>query len=294
LDEPGRRIILIPGAKSAGCPACRQQIHSWWWSAGEFFCPHCRIGLRLRKAYFKTLYAIAVVLVILLADLLGLKGSGLMGVALFALFPTYWLVVFVTLRVFPVDLETTADVRGILHGPPEPPLTDEEDELTFVAFERIDETSDKQEPQGQVAAPTFQFVKSSLGIHGVFLLLLAAAVAGYAAWSAGAALLVRFWPTITETRTAPRGFGLSAELGENGIAFFNPSRETWACNVAIGFSLTSKYRALFGLNAGETRSIGYPAFGSSVAPAALRAVAREQLFAECVADSGRHHSGALR
>jgi hypothetical protein len=70
----------------------------------------------LRPAYFKTLYCVALLLLYLGLSALSFRGYELQSVMVVLIVPVYWVVLFVTIRVVPVDLETTADVHGVLHG----------------------------------------------------------------------------------------------------------------------------------------------------------------------------------
>jgi len=284
-------ITLIPTAKSGRCPACGETISWQRWVGGRFYCPNCAIGLRLRPAYFSVLYCVALVLVSLGVYALGFRGLGLLSIVVLALLPVYWLVIFINVRIFPVDLEATADVRGLLYGVPD-------DEADATPAVQPDEEHVEPAPVNgptAVRSPLFEPIKQHPTIAGVFLAVGFGALVLSYVWSGATAVLYRLRPDLVETRHGPRGFDMRAELREDAVAFTNMSPEPWLCVASLG-SVDTAYRASFSLAPNETRAIPYADFRparATTTPVVMRTVAREQLRAECRGPAGRVHAGSL-
>jgi len=114
---PPRKITLIRAALPIKCPECGAAI-SWHHATGhvQFQCPECGHGLHLRNNYFRVLYLFAFVVVASVAFAMGFRGDSLFAIVILGLWPTHFLLVFITMRLFPPDVESTGDFRGILYG----------------------------------------------------------------------------------------------------------------------------------------------------------------------------------
>jgi hypothetical protein len=73
-------------------------------------------SLNLRNNYFRVLYLFAFVVVTSVAYAMGFRRDSLFAIIILGLWPTHLLLVFITMRLFPPDVESTGDFRGILYG----------------------------------------------------------------------------------------------------------------------------------------------------------------------------------
>ncbi len=288
MSSERRKITLIPAARASTCPGCGALVSWQHRAAAGFYCPTCSIGLRLRPAYFALLYCIALFIVAVVVHALGFRGSGHLGLVMLALWPTYWLVLFVNLRIFPVDLEPTGDVRGLLYG--EPSLAN----LSAAADDSVNQglahSPTDQPTSGR--APALHQIEGPSSLEGLGLKAGALAILVYVVWASVSAILFRVVPDLTETRNGPRGFPIRADLRKDVITFTNLSLEDWSCGVSLG----SGFRATFLVGANQTHEVRYaefvPAF-SATESHVVRSIARERIWAECAASSGLTHAGYL-
>lgn len=104
-------VPLIPAAKPGRCPNCGERVAWQQWMTVEFYGPSCRSGLSVRRAYFAVLYCVALILVFVAAQALGFRGTPHLALLLLCAYPIYWIVVWITIRLFAVDIvepETSA------------------------------------------------------------------------------------------------------------------------------------------------------------------------------------------
>jgi hypothetical protein len=260
--------------------------------AVEFYCPSCGSGLSVRRAYFAILYCVALILLFIAAQALGFRGTPHLALVLICVYPTYWVVVWVTIRFFAVDLVETGDFHGVLYDRADAGVSSGfEDDAARPGSE--DGTNDG----GSNAVPRFQSFEPARSFDGTLLSVGGVAVAAYLVWSLGTALIYRLNPDSAETRYAPRGFALRAELRRDTVAFTNESSRGWVCEVSIGPTVGSGLRTSFPLGAQETRRIPYGDFRASLTglqPDMLRSLARQGLWARCRDASSRSHFAALK
>lgn len=143
----------------------------------------------------------------------------------------------------------------------------------------------------------FRQIEAPATVDGVLLKVGALALALYAAWAALTAVLLRVRPDLVETRRAPRGSALRAELREDAMVFTNISGVDWTCEIALGSAPDSAFRTTFWLASQQTLEIPYTQLrplSDTTESGVLRSVAREQLWAQCTDPSGRTHAGDLR
>jgi hypothetical protein len=286
----------VPEATPSKCPACGEKILQRRWAI-RFDCPGCHIGLRFRPVYFRVLYCMSLLLLWSGVDALGLRGYGHLAVVTLAAWPTYLLVLFLSLRMFPAALEATGDVRGLLYGPADMDPIQMSDRQAPPPGSTPSTHRESNEISKAARAPHFVQIVPEVSIAGVLLKVGAFVVVASIVWEAGAAILYQLKPSLVEIRNAPNGFLLRAALGEHAIDFTNLSSEDWACNIALGFGAETAFRASITLAPIETREVAYLDFlprSVDVDAGVVRSVARDQLWAECRTPSGRSHSGFLR
>ena len=81
------KITLIRPALPVKCPSCVGNVPWTLASArGQFTCPTCGHGLRLRDGYFRALYALAAVLITLVAYAMGIRSDALFATVLLGLY----------------------------------------------------------------------------------------------------------------------------------------------------------------------------------------------------------------
>ncbi len=101
------------------CPSCGEDISSRFVPGRHSYCPACGVGLAFRQGPFRALPLFAFVIVGLSLYAFGLRDLQLMAVSYLLGHPAWYVMALITARLFPPELETTGDVRGILH-PVEP------------------------------------------------------------------------------------------------------------------------------------------------------------------------------
>jgi len=292
VDGDPEEITLIPAARPGRCPACHAPIPWYIWSTDRFFCPNCDTLLRLRKSYFLALYGVTILLVYLALYALGFRGSSSWSLLAIALLPAYWLVVFINLRIVPVDIEATPDFRVELYGKRavvsnQLLSSEEEEEADWAPIEAA--VAVEREPRLVV-------IKQPVSITGALVAALLIAFAGYHIWTATTAVVNRVRPDLVDTKRGPGTFDLRAELDADGITFRNATDESWVCRVGLGFSIAAS-SSEFPLGPGESRVLTYAEFqqqGPSVMKLfELREQAREYMQAQCRTKDGRTRGGPL-
>jgi predicted RNA-binding Zn-ribbon protein involved in translation (DUF1610 family) len=283
-----RRITLIRAALPVTCPSCGAEI-SWKEAGGaQFLCPECGHGVHLRNGYFRVLYLLSALLTSLVAYAAGVRGDTLFWTVSIFLVPTYILLVFITMRLFPPDVESTGDYRGILYGAAR-------DEDTQAAAESPrDSRKQKRNPSSASAteseshAALFEADPEHWTVEGVAILGAAVVLVLVAVWMAARPLVYRVLPELGATQVGPAVFPVTVHLGQGTIDVANGSTEHWSCKVGVG--VANLYTFTFTVDAHQTRELPYGSFQ----PAGgewdeLRRLARERVAIECAEPSGRTH-----
>jgi predicted RNA-binding Zn-ribbon protein involved in translation (DUF1610 family) len=285
---PSRKITLIRAAIPIKCPECGVAI-SWHQATGhvQFLCPGCGHGLRLRDNYFRVLYLFAAVVVTIIAYAAGMRGDSLFAVVVLGLWPTHLLLVFITIRLFPPDVESTGDFRGILYGSitPEDASTAPEFPIRTTAIQPSTEAADGSDKRGM-----FRLGKEHRTLEGVVLRGAAIILGLSMVWMAAKPLIHRLAPELGATMNGPPAFPVRVHLGDDTIAFTNGSTEAWSCKAELGFG--EEYTSAFSVDPQQTRELLYLDFRGSdthVQVAALREAARGKITIGCAEPSGRTH-----
>jgi hypothetical protein len=95
-------LRLFP-IKPVRCPCCRLRIdgtHVWI----QRNCAACGALFTIRRAYFWTMYVLALVVSMGIAFALGTRGTALSSLAILIVLPTFWGMLMINLRLFPVDI----------------------------------------------------------------------------------------------------------------------------------------------------------------------------------------------
>ena len=170
----------------------------------QFQCPECGHSLHLRNNYFRVLYLFAFVVVTSVAYAMGFRGDSLFAIVILGLWPTHFLLVFITMRLFPPDVESTGDFRGILYG-----SVVAEDASPSV---RLPVGADAASEQSTLIAGSsdrpgmFTVGKEDRTLEGVVLRGAAIVLALSMVWMAARPLISRIAPELGATKNGPAAF----------------------------------------------------------------------------------------
>ena len=275
---------MIRAALPVTCPSCRAQI-SWRHVSLDvpFSCPGCGCGLRLYAAYFRVLHLIALVTITLTLYALGVRGDELLASAFLAVWPTRFLLVFVTVRLFPPDVEATGDVRGILY-----PVNPDDAHLASEPPVVAEGEASSQAPSSLGPGRMFTSRVEHRTLEGLVLRGGAIVLGLRAVWTAGKPLVHRVFPELGATMAGPRGFPVTLHISEDSLDFTNGAAEPWTCQVALG--VRSASISTFSLEPKQTRALSYRGFrgtGTQVDMAVVRRAARDRIMIDCREPSGR-------
>jgi len=281
---------MIPEAKPSTCPACGGQILSRWIVAGSFplrvpsriLCYRCGAVLGVRRSYFFSLYFVALASMILGVYALGIGGYDFIAVVGLGVLPLWFLMIFLSLRLFPLELdESTATEVELLHF-----LADRGLELDYGGNREEIPVPGRELKLAQIGGSRIFDAAARVGLIALYAFFIAKGVI---------AVLDRIIPPAAQIMNAQEGFPLRAELRRDTIAFTNLSDEDWKCEIMLGS--TARVGAAFQVPSHQTREIAYADFRPSlfmIRSAQLRSAARDELLATCTEPSGRFRSGLLR
>jgi hypothetical protein len=262
------------------------------------YCPSCHAGLCIRERYARVMGLATLTIAAGVAFALGLRGGGLLwGIALLSI-PVALAVRFVNVRIFPVELEATSDVRGVLFGPP--PFEPERDDVALDTWPPAEVggpalTEDDHRRQG---VPRFTLLKPARTIDGTFLRIAVVLLVGFSLWNGAWTFVYWVFPDRVATLGGPEGFAVRAMVGADGVVFVNDSVQPWACTVTIGAEYDGT-RAVtsFRVEGGQQHRVEYRAFDPTVRSARMRErqrAARERMMAHCADGAGRRYLEHLR
>jgi hypothetical protein len=226
------------------CPSCGEDISTRFVAGRDLYCPACSVGLSFRLGPFRALPLFAFVIVGLSLYAFGLRDLQWMAVCYLLCHPATYVMALVTARLFPPELESTGDVRGILH-PVEP-----------VRKRPVPIDTAASGSQESAYAP-FKLVDPPGSLEGwglrVGLILFLASIG----WFALGPLVYRAQPTLAFTMHGPQGFPITANVLSGAIVFTNGSGAAWTCDATLWFDGP---RAQFDIGAGSTRNLAFGRF----------------------------------
>jgi hypothetical protein len=187
------------------CPCCRLKIdgkHVW----DHRNCAVCRAEFTIRRRYLVTTYALAVFNSSGIAFAIGNRGTALASLAALLLLPTFWVMLAISLRLFPLDIE-------VVRGGWTPSESDEDRELerTFEVLRELDPVVSGPEPEVQAPMlaesrdgelgrlPLSAPVDAPVSLEGI---VIAIAFAALLAWHLYAALEPHIDVGVTPTESA--------------------------------------------------------------------------------------------
>jgi hypothetical protein len=271
-----RRIVQLPPAFPVTCPVCGATFPPALLTRRQR-CPACRAGLTIRRQFVLVIALVVLAISVLIALAIGVPRAWLFVTAWLLARPIQFVVMFVTVRLFPVELEATGDFRGVLY----------EDREAVIA----------RAPDAPGPSPDIQFAASrkpwtfaDLAI-GLFL---AAIMLGVGYWSVSP-LIAMVFPQYGAIRRGPNGFPVTIHIGHRLIAFTNGSAVSWTCNATLGSVGRPAAAAVFPVEAGRTHGVFYSDFveahGSSDGD--LEEAARDSVALLCREPSGRRHFATI-
>ncbi len=272
-----RRITLIPGVVPVKCPSCGTPIPWRHVSASGFFCPACRNGLRISASYLRVLYLLSGGISALLGYAAGIRSESLFVATFLAWWPTYFVVMFITIRLFPPNFEPTGDYHGILYDAP----VDEEG--SSVRAEPVPAPVDS-------AGGMFRGVGRRRPVEEVVFATLGVLLLVFAIWMALRPVLYRIAPELGATRTGPSSFPVRVHIGHAALGVSNPSDTQWTCHIELG--LWPAYTITAIVASQHDRELPYSAFVRSADERGVspERAARERIDIRCAEPDGIEHS----
>jgi predicted RNA-binding Zn-ribbon protein involved in translation (DUF1610 family) len=270
------RITLIRAALPVKCPSCGQEI-SWErvTADAEFLCSQCGHGVRIRIRYFYVLRAFSLLFSGFAAHLLALRGIAFLTVTVILVFPIQFALAFVTLRLFPPDVEATGEFRGILYD----------------SVADVTPTPAAAESESSGNAPAiFHARRERRSLEGAAIFMFFGVIALAMGWSVIEPAVHRTWPEWRSARQGPSGFPVAVKIKPDRLSLTNPSTDRWTCRAELGVG--SPYASTFVAGAQQTADALYGDFrstGHGIGGNDLWQLAREKITLTCDEDSGRSH-----
>jgi hypothetical protein len=184
------------------------------------------------------------------------------------------------MRLFPPDVESTGDFRGVLYG-----TVVAEDASPSVRLPVGGDPASEQSTLtegGSDRSGMFTVGREDRTLEGVVLRGAAIVLALSMVWMAARPLISRIAPELGATKNGPAAFPVKVHIGDDEVAFTNGSTEAWSCKAELGFS--EEHASSFSVGAQQTRGVSYLEFRGSdtqVSMVELREAAREKITIEC-------------
>jgi len=227
---------------------------------------------------------LSIVITALVCYGVGVRGDALFWAVILGVLPTYFVLAFITLRLFPPDAEATGDYRGILYG------ANRNESGPLATEPAEDEPGKPASPNYVTEAASLEGRKEPRALEGSVLRTAAIALALFAVWSAAQPLVTHVFPEWGATKTGPDSFPLSVHIGSDGVRFTNGSAEHWTCKAGIG--VWPRYAPPFVVAAHNSVEVPYFDFqreeGTNDSRSWQRA-ARDKISVECRERSGITH-----
>jgi hypothetical protein len=255
------------------CPICATSFLA----GRRLVCPNCDVRLTLRRRHALVLAFVALTIGELIALAVGIPRS-FMLIALSLMAPPIQVVVmFVTSRLFSMELEPAGEFRRL--------------------FARDSEAATVGTIGAPMPSPAIHFDVSQKrwGVEDVAIAaFLAVVVLGFSYWSLSP-VIAKVFPEFGATRTGPDGFPVTAHIGHRVIAFTNRSLTRWTCNATLLKRARPVAAAVFVVDAGKTHGVFYADFldAHGASDEDLEDAARDAISLTCREPSGRPHFATL-
>jgi hypothetical protein len=274
------RVHAAPGV----CPVCRSEIAWRQVRFGlSFTCPSCRTPLRIRSALIRIISVTGCAIAFLGSYAIGLRGWSLLFTGFLGVIPLQTVMLLLTVRLFSVEFEPTGEVREILY-----PI--EIDQADAVLPSTVG--SDKA-PIGVRLWHLFKGINEPRSLEGYAVQTGILVMALFVSWMCALPLLRSLFPGFDTNRSGPKGFPVTAHIGQSALRFTNSSDALWTCRAELGREPLS---GTFDVGAGRTIEIRFATFDSNGAldDARIRKAAQDRIRLVCTEPSGISHSADLR
>lgn len=277
---PDEGFTILPDAKPVTCPACGVSISARY-IADEFLCPACASGLRLRRPYFWVASSVSIVLASLTLYALGFRDDALWMGACLAVWPFLILVLSVTARVFPPDVEASGDFRGILH-PPEPQDPSLPPDPIIWGASGADR---KKTPEHDNDGVSVFRLPEQRSLEGAVMTLAALAALVGTLYIVAEPVIQKIAPDYRSTREGPKGFPVLIYIGPDALRVSNRSDVPWNCSVTMGRKRSHRAWVLVPPQSASTlpyRAFQTPEDDAATDVEARRTLARQKLEINCL------------
>ena len=277
----------MPHAGGVTCPACGAEIQ-WRRAPVDYACSTCGSKLRLQGRHQRTTFWTIALLTPLAAYGLGLTRDDIWILEFVVLSAMHAWFAFVPLRLFPPVVEVIERHQAF----PAPPLD------MFPATRT--EIAGASPPSGaRQSRRMFQLTDPPISLEGIAIAAVGIALAVGQAVMHGESLISKVYPEFHATRTGPKGFPITVQIGAEALHVTNGSDRPWYCYIRLGRPTSERATMTSPVRVESRRSVdvAYSDFSSldpRVDAAARRRLAREDMQAQCAEPSGLSHYGTLR
>lgn len=171
------------------------------------------------------MYLAALGISALVAYAVGFRNDALFGVVALALWPVYFVLTMLNMRLIPPEVELSGDFRGILYTcDPEDPSRPPEP-MVFGAPRNIPLNA---QATGDGSARTFELPAQPRTLEGVVIYVGAFVLVAFAVYLALQPVIYRFLPEFGATKQGPPGFPVTVHIGADSLRIGNGSSERGA------------------------------------------------------------------
>jgi hypothetical protein len=231
----------------------------------------------------RTLALAALSIAFLLAYAIGLRDWWLLMAGFLGMVPIQTIVTLITVRLFSVEFEPTGEVHDILH-PADSHTANAEAEQTNVP---------RREPIAIRLWEFFKGINQPRTVEGYAIQAGIVVIAVFVAWMSALPLLRSVFPEFDASRSGPKGFPVTAEIGESTLAVTNGSDAFWTCRAELG---NERLAGAFEVIAGKTTQISLVRFdpNGTLDRSQIRNAAQNRIWLVCDEPSGVSHAAYLR
>jgi len=199
-----------------------------------------------------------------------------------AVIPLQTIALLITVRLFSVEFEATGEVRQILY----PIETDHDDAA-------LPSTADSDKSIAVRLWHLFRGINEPRSLEGCAVQGGIIVVALFVSWMAALPLLRSLFPGFDTSRAGPKGFPVTAYIGQSTLSFTNSSDAPWTCRAELGGERLS---GTFDVGAGMTTEIRFETFDSDggLDESQIRKAAQDRILLVCDEPSGISHFAELR
>jgi len=193
------------------------------------------------------------------------------------------------MRLFPPDVASSGEFRGILHSsdPQDPSLPADPIVLGGPKPEKAIE-----QPTVTSERPMFGLPAQPQTFEGWVLYLAVVVIVVGNLYLAAEPFVYELLPEFNATKHGPSSFPAAVHIGDAALALSNESTLAWHCSLALGRQ--ASYRAAVDVNAGATREVAYEEFQADgdegrAGAEIRRTAARQEVVLDCSDSEGGSH-----